>query len=514
MSPRDDPILEVRGVSKSFGVVQALRGVDLALYPGQVHALIGENGAGKSTLTKILGGDLQPDSGEVRDSGMPVTLASPVAALKRGITVIHQELNLTPQMTVAENIWLGHEPVNRIGRLNRSEMRTQAAAHLRRLGAEFRVDRRVEGLSTADQQLVEIAAALNRRSRTIIMDEPTASLSEESTHRLFSVIRSLRDDGVSVVYISHELDHVFELSDQITVLKDGARVACLQARDTSMDEVITMMVGRSLGDLFPPRKRVVTSDSTPVLEVENLSVAGYFDDVSFAVSAGEVVGLAGLIGAGRTEVALSIFGTAPGVGGSHALRGSVRVKGVPVRLRSPTAAIAAGIAYLPEERKTDGVALGLSITDNIVLPQLTRLSRLGFTSPRAETDVALAQVKALSLRCSSASQRAEQLSGGNQQKVVLGKWLAHGCALLILDDPTRGVDVGAKLEIYRLIRELVEQSHLAVLLISSELPEILGLSDRVLIMRKGRIVGERAYGETSEEDLVRSAFGASHEELS
>jgi ABC-type sugar transport system ATPase subunit len=503
-----EALLVAHRISKRFGAVRALSEVSLAFHPGEVHAVVGENGAGKSTLTKIIGGALKPDEGSLEYLGQRMSFGSPLEALAAGISVIFQELSLTPQMSVAANVFLGHEPRSWLWRLDKGHMRRRTNELLERLGARFDADARVRDLSTADRQLVEIAAALNRSSRLIIMDEPTASLPEDSAERLFGIIEDLRADGVCIIYISHELDDVFRIADRITVLKDGTHVVTSPTDETTKDAVIAGMVGRAIADLFPPRGRPLEPGDPPVLAVRDLTLPGFFEAVDLDLHRGEIVGLAGLIGAGRTALARALFGAAPGVAGPRALRGRVLVDGSPVKVRTPRQAIRAGLAYVPEERKSDGLALELSITTNVVLPQLRELARRGVTRAAVERRVADQQVTNLAIRCSSVDQHVDNLSGGNQQKVVLSRWLARECRVLILDDPTRGVDVGAKVEIYRLVRRLTEQNGVAVLLISSELPEILGLCDRVLIMRKGRVVGEEVGADLSEEAVIRSAFGA------
>ena len=501
------PAVEARGIHKRFGVVTALDDVSVAFRPGEIHGLVGENGAGKSTLTKIIAGAQPPDRGEVVVGGEVVDFGAPADALEMGIVVIYQELSLVPELSIAANVFLGHEP-RKLRMLDERGMRRRTNELLERLGAKFDARRLAGELSVADQQLAEIARALNRESRLIIMDEPTAALPAEAHEHLFGVVRSLRDDGTAVVYISHELPDVFALCDRVTVMKDGRHVVTSDVADTNRDDVIRAMVGRTLGELFPPRRAARVPSAAPALEVESLSLPKHFANIDLRLERGEVLGLAGLVGSGRTSLARSLFGSPPGFGGPRAVRGTVKVDGREVKIRGVGDAIRAGIAYVPEERKTDGLALELSIADNNALPQLRGLSHLGITNRGREAAKAQEQVEALGIRTPSVQTEAGNLSGGNQQKIVLGKWLSRGCDVLLLDEPTRGVDVGAKVEIYNLLRRLTEEG-LAILLISSDMPEVLGLSDRLAVMRRGRIVG--AFDDAaavSEEEVIRLALGA------
>jgi rhamnose transport system ATP-binding protein len=499
-------VVEAVSVSKRFGAVQALTDVSLAFQPGEIHGLVGENGAGKSTLTKIVAGAQPPDSGEIRVNGEPASFSAPADALKAGIVVIYQELSLIPELSVAANVFLGHEPRKR-RMLDERGMRRRTNELLERLGAKFGAGRLAGELSVADQQVAEIARALNHRSDVIIMDEPTAALPAEAHEHLFGVVRALREDGTAVVYISHELADVFALCDRVTVMKDGRKVATTATADTTRDEVIRAMVGRPLGEMFPPRPARKASSAAPALELEGLTLPQHFADVSLRIERGEVLGLAGLVGSGRSSLARSIFGSPPGVGGPRAVRGTVRVHGEPVRIRGVTDAIRAGIGYVPEERKTDGLALELSVADNVALPQLHDLAHRGIAARGAEARAAQEQVRALGISTPSIHAPSGALSGGNQQKIVLGKWLSRGCDVLLLDEPTRGIDVGAKVEVYRLLRELTDEG-LAILLISSDMPEVLGLSDRVAVMRRGRLVGTFEDANVSEEKVIRLALGA------
>jgi ABC-type sugar transport system ATPase subunit len=503
------PVVEVLGVSKRFGAVQALTDVSLAFRPGEIHGLVGENGAGKSTLTKIIAGAQPPDAGEIRVNGEPASFGAPAEALRAGIVVIYQELSLIPELSVAANVFLGHE-LRKRGMLDGRGMRRRTNELLRTLGAHFDASRLAGELSVADQQVAEIARALNHRSQLIVMDEPTAALPAEAHDHLFGVVRALRERGTTVVYISHELSEVFDLSDRITVMKDGRRVATTATTATNRDEVIRAMVGRPLGELFPPRRASRPATAAPALEVEGLTLPQHFAEVSLRIERGEVLGLAGLVGSGRSSLARAIFGSPPGVGGPRAVRGTLKVHGAPVRVRGVHDAIRAGIGYVPEERKTDGLALELSLAENIALPQLHELAHRGITARSAEARAAEEQVRALGIRTPSVNAPSGALSGGNQQKIVLGKWLARGCDVLLLDEPTRGIDVGAKVEVYRLLRKLTEEG-MAILLISSDMPEILGLSDRIAVMRRGRLVGTFDDANVSEEKVIRLALGAEEE---
>jgi ABC-type sugar transport system ATPase subunit len=460
-------------------------------------------------MTRIVGGLYPPDEGRLVYRGKPLALSSPARALAVGIGVIHQELNLVPELSVTANVFLGHEPRTRLFQVDDRAMRRRAASLLDLLGASFSPSALVGELTLAQQQLTEIARVLNHDPALLIMDEPTASLSVDSARRLFDVTRELRARGVAIGYISHELEDVFELADLITVLKDGRRMMTKPASETSSEEVVRRMVGRKLADLFPPRsaKRRVGTER-PMLAVSGLTLPGHFADVSFELHAGEVLGFAGLVGAGRTAVAQAIFGSPPGEG---AVSGSVRVHGEEVRISSPRDAVRCGIAYSPEDRKTEGLVLELSVTENIALPQLRLVSRRGVVDRNSQRRLADEQVAALRIETASPDAEARRLSGGNQQKVALAKWLARRSPILLLDEPTRGVDIGAKVEIYQLIRNLADEGA-AVMLISSALPEVIGLSDRIIVMAKGRVVAERNELGATEEELLSAALGLSMEE--
>ncbi len=503
----DPPIGELVGVSKRFGAVQALSDVSIDILPGVVHALVGENGAGKSTLTKILAGAISPDSGELRIAGQPVRFSSPAQAIRAGIGVIYQDLSLLPHLSVAANIFLGHEPRTRFRLLDDRAMRSGAAELLAMLDSDLDPRAMVGDLSLADRQQVEIAKVLGERARLLIMDEPTAALSHRESEKLFEIVRRLRDSGVAVVYISHDLDHVFNLADRITVLKDGQAMMTKDAAVTNPEEVITMMVGRHLADLFPPRPSAPPSAQEPILEVRALTRPGQFSEVTFNIGRGEVLGFAGLAGSGRTALAEALFG-ARGSGEGARLEGEAVLEGRPLNLASPATAIDSGVGYVPEDRKVHALVGNLPIASNITLPQLSRLARAGVVRGDREEEIAREQVAALGIRTPSVRNAVENLSGGNQQKVVVARWLAMGSRLLILDEPTAGVDIATKVEIYQLIRNLANEGA-GIMLISSSLPEIIGMSDRILVMHRGRIVSEIGHASATERDLMRAALGIS-----
>jgi rhamnose transport system ATP-binding protein len=498
------PRLEVVEVSKRFGVVQALDRVSLAVERGEVHALVGENGAGKSTLTRIIGGAEKADSGQIRFEGAAVNLSSPAAALSAGVGVVYQHLNLSVELTVAGNLFLGREPRRRLGGVDDRTMNGRAVKLLQRLGATFPPEALVGELSSSDRQLAEIARALSNEPTLLIMDEPTAALAPQNAERVFQVVKEIKAQGVSVVYITHELAHVFELADRVTVLKDGQRTMTREVASTEREEVIRAMVGRTVSTLFPARENPLDGEAAPALELRGLTLPGHFEDVALGVRPGEIVGLGGLVGSGRSSLAQAIFGVLP-ERRTGPLSGEIMINGKRVRIRSPHVAVAHGIGFVPEDRKAAGLVLSTSVASNIALPQLERLAHAGVLSARAEARLAREQVEALKIKTPSLDTEVAYLSGGNQQKVVLSKWLACGCSILILDEPTPGVDVGAKAEIYALIRRIASRGT-AVLLISSDLPELIGLSDRVFVMSRGRIVAEQEQSSATEESIIRAAF--------
>ncbi|HEX9106985.1 MAG TPA: sugar ABC transporter ATP-binding protein [Longimicrobiales bacterium] len=494
----DAPLLLARDIAKAYAGVRALRGVSFELRGGEVHALIGENGAGKSTFIKIVTGAIQPDAGRIELNGEPIVHSSPRAAKQRGIVAIYQQPALFPELSVAENIAIGYEPGGLWSRVDWRRRRQRALELLARVGARIEPERDAAELSMPQQQLVEIARALGADARVLILDEPTASLSEGDTRNLFRVLRELRAQGVGIIYISHRLEELPQIADRVTVLRDGRTIDTKAMADVSRDELIRMMVGRELSAVFPKRE---VAQGEPVLELRGLgsSVAGVHD-VDLEVRAGEIVGLAGLVGAGRTELARTLFGLTP------ADAGEVRLRGTKVRLGSPAQAIARGIAYLPEDRRRHGVILDMAVSANITLASLARLSRPAGLDFRRERELAADCTTRLAIKTPSIFTPVSALSGGNQQKVALSRWLVTRPALLILDEPTQGVDVGAKAEIHALMSELAAQG-LAVLMISSELPEILGMSDRIVVMRGGTVVEVLSRAQATQERVLAAALG-------
>jgi ribose transport system ATP-binding protein len=491
-------ILEMRGVSKSFPGVKALRNVNLKVWPGSVHALMGENGAGKSTLMKILAGAYRQDAGEVLIDGHLARLNTPHEARKAGVGIIYQELTVAPNLTVSENVFLGAE-VSRFGVMTaQKEMERRTQEMLDRLGARFKADQKAAQLSVAEQQQVEIARALFYQSRILVMDEPTAALSERETEKLFEIVRQLRADGLAMIYISHRMAEVYQLADRLTVLRDGEYIGDLERSEFSSERVIEMMVGRKLEDFY---KHTGAQVGRVIFEAAHLSDSKRVKDVSFQIRQGELVGLSGLIGAGRTELARLIFGA------DKKQTGQVYLEGKSMQIRSPRDAVRYGIGYVPEDRKQQGVFLQMAVRPNITMNVLGDSSTLGVLNSRALKERAKEEIKNLRVRTASLGALAGGLSGGNQQKLLLARWLEIRPKVLLLDEPTRGVDVGAKAEIYVIIRQLVEQG-VAVLFISSELAEIVGICDRVLVMREGRLTGEVG-GETgieiTQQNIMRMA---------
>lgn len=476
----EQPLLRMRGIVKQFPGARALDGVDLEVRPGEVHCLLGQNGAGKSTLIKVLAGAHQPTEGEILLDGEPVTIPDPVAALRLGIATIYQELDVVDGLTVAENIYLGHE-LARGGVTRRSDAARNTREILKRLGhPEISPHREVGSLPAAGKQIVSLARALSRDARVVIMDEPSAVLDSEEVGNLHRIVRELTADGVAVVYISHRLEEIRQLGHRITVIKDGRTVATsLSVADTPTDDLIRLMTGRAVEYAFPVRPGV-PKDAAPVLEVDGLGLGDVFEDVSFTVRAGEIVGLAGLVGSGRSEILETIYGARRATSGTVRMGGKRLGTGVP-------AAVAAGMGLCPEERKSQGLLLDEPVYRNITLSSFARLARGGWLDEGAERAAAREQVEALDLRPASVNRDARTLSGGNQQKALLARWLVHGCRVLLLDEPTRGVDVGARSEIYNLIRKLADDGA-AVIVVSSEIPEVLGLADRVLVISDGRAV--------------------------
>jgi len=494
------PAVALRDISKRFGATQALADVTLELRSGEVHALVGENGAGKSTLVKTLAGIYTPDTGTVERAGEPVVLRGPAHARELGIAVVHQEPRLFPDLSVAENVFMGHAPAGALRTVDWRGMRRQAADIFRGLDVRIDPSAIVRGLSMADQQLIEIAKALSLDARVLILDEPTASLSAHEVERLFTIVRQTRDRGVAVLFVSHRLDEVFELCDVATVFRDGKHVVTAPTSSLTTADLIRYMVGRAV-TLYP---KVESPVGDVLLEVEGLGRGEVFQDVSFSVRAGEIVGMAGLVGAGRTEIARVLFGI------DRADTGEVRLGGKPVAIHSASDALSAGIAYVPEDRHQDGLVLDFSIAENVTLPILPRLFPRLFVHGSVERALTDRYAKQFSVRATGVDQEVSALSGGNQQKVVLAKWLATDPRVLILDEPTRGIDIGAKVEVHRLIAELAAGG-LGIILISSDLPEVLAMSDRILVMHEGRISAEISRDDATEETVMFAATGQAAE---
>jgi len=493
-------LISMRGIIKRYPGVIALHNVSLSVEPGEVMALVGENGAGKSTLLKILAGATRADEGIIEIAGQLVQIHSPRDSQAHGIAVIYQELNLANDLSVAENIYVGREPKTRFGTVDFVAMKRGAGRLLASLGIQVSPDEIVGNLNIALRQMVEIAKALLVHARLIVMDEPTSSLTEEEVETLLALVRQLRTTGVSVIYVSHRMREIFEIADRITVMRDGSVIGVCDAHTTSPNDIVQMMVGRELQDLYGVRTVPVDQTATPTLEVRKLSSGPLLHDVSFSVRPGEIVALAGLIGAGRSDAALTIFGAVKRRGGE------ILIDGKPLALRTPSEAMDAGIGFVPEDRKSMGLFLGLPVRENMSSASLPKVSRFWVISRRRDAELARTYAQQLGLRESAVEVAADTLSGGNQQKVVLARWLARRPKLLILDEPTRGVDVGAKAEIYQLIRRIAAKG-VAVLVISSELTEVLGIADRVLVMREGHGVGELDAADATEKRVMAMATG-------
>ncbi|MFI7450427.1 sugar ABC transporter ATP-binding protein [Nonomuraea sp. NPDC049714] len=488
-----EPILRAEGLRKGFPGVQALDGVDLSLRPGEVHVLLGENGAGKSTLIKMLSGAYRPDEGRVLMDGHPVHIRTAGDAQRLGISTIYQEFNLVPELSVAENLSLGRPP-RRFGLIDKAAMIRQAGELLARVEVDVDPRTPVARLGIARRQMVEIAKALALNARVLIMDEPTAVLTTSEVDKLFAIVRQLRDENVAVAFITHHLEEIAAIGDRVTVLRDGRSVAEVRA-DTPQDELVRLMVGRPIDQQFPRRPAEL---GAPLLKVTGLSRRGAFDDVSFEVRAGEVVGIAGLVGAGRTEVARAVFGA------DRYDSGEVTVRGRRLPPADVHAAMEAGLGLVPEDRKGQGLVLTADIGENLGLVTMRDATRAGFVDRKGQRTAAAKVADQLAIRMTGLDQEVRTLSGGNQQKVVIGKWLVADAGVLILDEPTRGIDVGAKVEIYQLINALTDSGH-AVLMISSDLPEILGMSDRILVMARGRLVGELPSADATQDDVMALA---------
>lgn len=490
-------VLSLTSISKSFGTVKALNGVSFDLRKGEIHALMGENGAGKSTLIKVLAGVHQPDGGEIRINGAVIHFKSVTDSLNSGISVVYQELALVDDMTVAENLFLGKEPVRRTGLVDAEQMVREATDFLAQFDVRIDPRTKVHNLSVGEQQLVEIAKALLNRSRVIVMDEPTAALSLHEAERLYEIVRALKVSGCSIVYVSHRMEEIFRLSDRVTVLRDGRYVATRPTAETDIDELVRLMVGRDVGELNHVRS---SGGGAAVLEVRNVNRGSVVRDVSFSLHKGEILGIYGLMGAGRTELARAIFGV------DRIDSGSVLVDGTPVTIRSPADAIRAGLAMVPESRKEQGLFLDNTVGFNLSINVVRDLSRFGFVQRGKEADLARRAVQDRSIKTTSLATLAGRLSGGNQQKIVLSKWLSINPKVLILDEPTRGIDVAAKMEIYSSIYALADEG-LAIMVISSDLPEIMQISDRIGIICAGRLVTRVERPDFSEEHLLKAASG-------
>jgi inositol transport system ATP-binding protein len=474
-----DYLLEIEGVSKAFPGVVALDDVRFALKAGTVHALMGENGAGKSTLMKIIAGVYNPDEGHIRLRGRPVQLFSPIDALSQGIAMIHQELNLMPHMTVAENVWITREPRNRFGFIDHTELNRRTKALFGELNIHIPPTAEIQDLSVANRQMVEIAKAVSYNSDVLIMDEPTSALTEKEVEHLFRIIRDLRQRGKGIIYITHKMNELFEIADECSVFRDGRYIGTHPTSEVTRADIIRMMVGREISQMFP-KQDVPIGDV--VLSVENLSLKGVFEKVSFDIRAGEILGVAGLVGSGRSNVAETLFGVTPASGGSIRINGQVQT------IHTPAQAMAAGMAFLTEDRKDTGCFLSLDVQSNMEIAVLGGYVKNGFVQGRRVQNDCDEMSRRLRVKTPSMGEVIQNLSGGNQQKVLVGRWLLTKPRILILDEPTRGIDVGAKAEIHRLVSELAGQG-VAILMISSEMPEVLGMSDRVMVMHEGRVTG-------------------------
>ncbi|WP_448594404.1 sugar ABC transporter ATP-binding protein [Thermoflexus hugenholtzii] len=492
-----EPLLRAEEISKAFPGVQALDRVSLEIFPGEIHGLVGENGAGKSTLIRILAGVIPRDSGRILWKGQPVEITDPRHARRLGIAVIHQELSLLPNLTVAQNLLLGREPRTFWGGLDPRTMEKQARRILNGVGLDLDPRAVVGNLPFAQRQMLEIARALSEDARLLIMDEPTSALSEREIYRLFELLSDLKRRGVAILFISHRLEEVFRIADRITVLRDGRHIGTFPISEVTPSAVVRMMVGRELKEMFV---KTATPGQEVVLEVRGLTRAGAFHEVSFQVHRGEIVGLAGLVGAGRTEVARALFGLDPLDGGE------VRIEGRPVTIRSPADAIRLGMAFVPEDRKAQALFLGMALRSNVAISSLPRLARLGLLFPAQLDRACVPYIRALDIRPPRPALRVRYLSGGNQQKAVLARWLMLRPKIMILDEPTRGIDVGAKAEIHALMDQMAREG-MAILMISSDLPEVLGVSDRILVMREGRIVGELRREEATADRVLALAMG-------
>jgi len=497
MAKENTPLLEVKQISKEFPGVKALDHVDLRLMPGEVRALVGENGAGKSTLIKIISGVYQPTEGELYLNGTREDIIDPYSALQRGIVPVHQEINLEPYLSVAENIFIGRQPKNKMGLVDYKKMNEDATRWLSELGVVIDPDLPLGMASIAERQMIAIARAVSLDAKVLIFDEPTSSLTQKEIEHLFNVIKRLKEKQIGIIYISHRLEEIFQICDTITIMRDGVVVANEPLQKMNIDAIAKMMIGRDLKDMYIKTKAKI---GRPVLEVKNLSVKGILNDISFTLKAGEILGISGLVGAGRTELARALFGDLP------VSSGQVIIDGKSIKAINPRKAIKSGIGLIPEDRKDLGLVVELPVKNNISMTIFKLLSKFGIMNQKKEAKVASDYVNQLAIKTPSLEQRVKFLSGGNQQRVVIAKWLATNPKILIVDEPTRGIDVGAKAEIHKLLDDLANQG-VAILMISSELPEIIAMSDRVLVIHQGRIKAELDSKRIKEEEIMRYATG-------
>lgn len=494
----EQAIIQMKGISKSFANNKVLENVEFDILPGEVHALMGENGAGKSTLMKILTGIYERDSGTIMVKGKEVHFKNAREAENSGIAVIHQELNIIPHLTVAENMFLGKElAISPFGITRDKEMKQKTRQYLNRLGIDIDPSIEAAQLSVGQQQMIEIARAVAANTEVLIMDEPTAALTDREIEALFKVISSLKNEGVGIVYISHRMEEIFQICDRISVLRDGEFIGVKAIKDTSFDEIVKMMVGRQLGERFPERKHVIGEER---FKIEDFTRKGKFSNISFSVRKGEILGIAGLMGAGRSEIMEAIFGYLP------LDSGKMWIDGDEVSIKSPYDAIKRGIGFITEDRKSKGLVLSLSVRENFSLTNLLKISKNSIISSRKEQNLVDDLIKKLHVKTSSSELEVRSLSGGNQQKIVIGKWLGIEPKILILDEPTRGVDVGAKKEIYQIMNELTNQG-VSIIMVSSELPEILGMSDRIAVIHEGKLTAILNREEADQEKIMQAATG-------
>jgi ribose transport system ATP-binding protein len=492
----DQTILYMEEISKHFPGVQALDKVNFELRRGEVHVLVGENGAGKSTLIKILGGIYQPDNGRIFIRDKEVQIHNPDGAHKLGIAIVYQELALVPLLSVEENVYLGREP-SFMGFINKKTLYSNISSLLKEIHLNIDQKVRVNSFGIAICQMIEIAKALSSNADILIMDEPTSALNGNEVEELFSLIRRLKANGVSIIYISHRLEEVKKIGDRITILRDGKYITTIDVKEAAIEKLIRLITGRDLKQKFPSRSHKYGSEK---LKIESLSRGKVLDNINFSVKAGEVLGIAGLVGSGRTELARTIFGI------DQKNKGKIYIEGEEVKIDNPYDAVKLGIGFIPEDRKEQGLILNMSIESNVILPSIDKFIKGGLIDKRKQSNIALQYVSLLNIKISSIIQMVRMLSGGNQQKVVIAKWLCAETRILIFDEPTRGIDVGAKVEVYKIINQLVEEGK-AIIIISSELPEILGISDRILVMHQGKITGEFLRDEATQEKIMACAYG-------